>query len=105
MLLLLGDAHNVWMKSLNPLKEEADKIHNSKEISTQRDSFLIFSKNLSAVINTFGVETENGQALYLAFCPMADNNNGGFWLSYDKEIKNPFFGKAMLTCGEVKATY
>ncbi|MCF6295275.1 MAG: efflux RND transporter periplasmic adaptor subunit [Flavobacteriaceae bacterium] len=105
MLLLLGDSHNVWMKALKPIKEAATKIQNSKEIGTQRNAFLILSKNLSDVINTLGIETENGQALYLEFCSMADNNKGGFWLSYDKEIKNPFFGKAMLTCGEVKATY
>ena len=105
MLLLLGDSHNVWMKALKPIKEAATEIQNSKEIGTQRNAFLILSKNLSDVINTLGIETENGQALYLEFCSMADNNKGGFWLSYDKEIKNPFFGKAMLTCGEVKATY
>lgn len=52
-----------------------------------------------------GVETENGQVLYLEFCPMADDNKGSFWLSYDKEIANPFFGQSMLTCGEVKKVY
>ena len=105
MLLLLGDSHNVWMKSLKPLKEATTKIENSQEIGTQREAFLVLGKNLSEAVKTLGVETENKKPLYLEFCPMADNNNGGFWLSYDKEIKNPFFGQAMLTCGEVKATY
>ena len=105
MSLLLGDAHNVWMNSLKPLKEAVVVIQNSKEIGTQRRAFLNLGKNLSDAIKTLGVETENKQPLYLEFCPMADSNNGGYWLSYDKEIKNPFFGKAMLTCGEVKATY
>jgi len=36
---------------------------------------------------------------------MADDNKGSFWLSYDKEIANPFFGQSMLTCGEVKKVY
>ncbi len=105
MSLLLGDAHNVWMNSLKPLKKAVVVIQNSKEIGTQRQAFLILGKNLSDAIKTLGVETENKQPLYLEFCPMADSNNGGYWLSYEKEIKNPFFGKAMLTCGEVKATY
>lgn len=105
MLLLLGDSHNVWMKALKPLKEATDKIQNSKEIGMQRDAFLILSKHLSDAINTLGIETENGQTLYLDFCPMADNNKGGVWLSYDKEISNPFYGSTMLTCGEIKATY
>jgi Cu(I)/Ag(I) efflux system membrane fusion protein len=93
------------MNSLKPLKEAVVVIQNSKEIGTQRQAFLNLGKNLSDAIKTLGVETENKQPLYLEFCPMADSNNGGYWLSYDKEIKNPFFGKAMLTCGEVKATY
>lgn len=105
MLLLLGDAHNVWMKSLKPLKEAAVKIQNSKEIGTQRDAFLILSKHLSDAISTLGIKTESGQPLYLDFCPMADNDNGGYWLSFDKEIRNPYLGAKMPTCGEIKATY
>ncbi len=105
MLLLLGDAHNVWIKSLKPLKEAVAKIQNSKEIGTQRDAFLILGKQLSDAISTLGIKTENGQPLYLDFCPMADNNNGGYWLSFDKEIRNPYLGAKMPTCGEIKATY
>jgi Cu(I)/Ag(I) efflux system membrane fusion protein len=36
---------------------------------------------------------------------MADNNKGSYWLSYDEEIFNPFFGAGMLKCGDVKKTY
>ena len=43
--------------------------------------------------------------LYLAFCPMAFNNEGGYWLQDSKEIKNPYFGSKMLSCGEIKAEY
>jgi hypothetical protein len=43
-------------------------------------------------------------ALYVEYCPMANNNQGGFWLSNEKQIKNPYFGEAMLTCGSVKET-
>jgi hypothetical protein len=32
---------------------------------------------------------------------MARNNQGGFWLSDDEEIRNPYFGDKMLTCGSV----
>lgn len=105
MSLLHGDAHTIWMKFLKTLQEAANKTQNSKDIDVQRDAFLVLGKKLSEAITTLGVETEKKQPLYLEFCPMAHNNEGGYWLSYDKEIKNPYFGKAMLTCGEVKATY
>lgn len=105
MSLLQGDAHTTWMKFLKPLQEAANKAQNSKDIGVQRDAFLVLGKKLSEAIITLGVETEKEQPLYLEFCPMTHNNQGGYWLSYDKEIKNPYFGKAMLACGEVKAIY
>jgi Cu(I)/Ag(I) efflux system membrane fusion protein len=33
---------------------------------------------------------------------MADSNKGADWLSQKKEILNPYFGSAMLKCGETK---
>jgi len=57
------------------------------------------------VIGMLGIETPENKTVYLEFCPMADDNKGSFWLSYDKVISNPFFGKSMLTCGEVKKEY
>jgi hypothetical protein len=35
---------------------------------------------------------------------MAFDNKGAHWLSNNPEIKNPYFGKKMLECGEVTDT-
>ncbi len=104
MILLLGDAHNEWMNNLKPIQNALKTISNTKEIGIQRDAFLLLGDNLHNAIKTFGIDT-NGKTVYLEFCPMANDNNGGYWLSYDKKISNPYFGQAMLTCGEVKETY
>lgn len=40
--------------------------------------------------------------VYQEFCPMAFNDKGAYWLSAESEIKNPYYGKKMLECGEVK---
>jgi Cu(I)/Ag(I) efflux system membrane fusion protein len=32
---------------------------------------------------------------------MAFNDKGAYWLSNISKIKNPYYGKKMLTCGEV----
>ncbi len=32
---------------------------------------------------------------------MAYNNEGGNWISAEKEVRNPFFGEKMMTCGYV----
>ncbi|HHL52195.1 MAG TPA: DUF3347 domain-containing protein, partial [Flammeovirgaceae bacterium] len=45
-----------------------------------------------------------GLNIYYQFCPMARDGAGANWLSRDKDIRNPYFGEAMLTCGETKET-
>lgn len=105
MLLLLGDAHNVWMKALKQINKNIAAIQNNDNIEIQRKAFGLLGKNLSTVIDMLGIKTPGDKALYLEFCSMADNNKGSFWLSYDKEIFNPFFGQSMISCGEVKKTY
>ena len=42
--------------------------------------------------------------MYKQFCPMAFNDQGGYWLSNSKEVRNPYFGDKMLKCGMVKVT-
>lgn len=39
--------------------------------------------------------------VYHQYCPMAFNDKGAYWISSEAEIKNPYFGKKMLECGEV----
>jgi len=104
MSLLKGDAHNEWMRILKQVKIAVEEISNSRDIKVQRNSFLVLGKSFSEAINTFGIDSDN-KPIYLEFCPMANKDKGGYWLSFEKEIKNPYFGKAMMSCGEVKATY
>ncbi|NQU67114.1 MAG: efflux RND transporter periplasmic adaptor subunit [Candidatus Marinimicrobia bacterium] len=37
-----------------------------------------------------------------AFCPMAFDFKGAYWLQTGKEINNPYFGSKMLRCGEIR---
>ncbi len=104
MTLLKGDAHNQWMKLQKPVKDNLNGIIQMKGIEMKRSHFSIVSDKLSQAIKAFGVHNNTTSALYLEFCPMAFDNKGAFWISETKEIKNPYFGEAMLTCGEVKET-
>jgi Cu(I)/Ag(I) efflux system membrane fusion protein len=36
---------------------------------------------------------------------MAFENQGANWLQKDKELRNPYFGDAMLRCGEITQTF
>jgi hypothetical protein len=44
------------------------------------------------------------QKLYQDYCPMYNDGKGAIWISETKEIKNPFYGSQMLTCGSLKKT-
>ncbi len=83
-------------------KEHAEHIgDNSGKIGHQREHFVMLSKDINDLITTFGTN----QKLYMDFCPMADDNKGAVWISETKEIKNPYFGKDMATCGSIKKEY
>ncbi len=105
MILLLGDAHNVWMKALTNINKNLESIQNNTNIEAQRKAFGLLGKDLSDVVDMLGLIAPDKKTVYLEFCPMADDNKGAFWLSYDKDIANPFFGQSMPTCGEVKKEY
>jgi hypothetical protein len=71
---------------------------NAKDIDHQREHFEMLSSDMYDLVKEFGSE----KPLYKDFCPMYNNKKGAAWLSETKEIKNPYFGKEMLTCGKVQ---
>lgn len=99
---LLSDekTHNHWMTIQKELNASANAISGSTDISKQRGHFKHLSAHMISSVQLFGVNTN----VYIQFCPMADNNKGAYWISLEEEIRNPYYGEAMLTCGEVRDT-
>lgn len=102
MKLLDNKAHDIWMDLLRPMQSSLDKITQTSDVEEQRKHFETLSDNLIEAVEYFGVLD---QTLYRQYCPMAFRDEGAYWLSSEKEIRNPYFGDMMLTCGEVKETY
>ena len=71
---------------------------NGGNIEHQRGHFETLSDDMYDLVKIFGA----GQTLYKDFCPMYNKGKGASWISETKEIKNPYMGKAMSTCGIVK---
>jgi Cu(I)/Ag(I) efflux system membrane fusion protein len=99
-LLSSNEAHNHWMTIQKELKSSASAIEKNSDIAVQRGHFKHLSAHMISSVRLFGIN----QTVYSEFCPMVDNNKGAYWLSLEKEIRNPYYGEAMLTCGEVKET-
>ena len=102
MSLLKGDAHRYWMEKLESLKAHGNAIRESKDIEEQRKQFSFLTNTLVEDLTAFGT---GGDTLYLQHCPMAFNNEGADWLSSGEEIRNPYFGDKMLTCGSIKEAF
>lgn len=79
--------------------ELTNKIKNSNNIEITRQNFQYVSDIL---IDLAQKNNPLDQTLFVQYCPMADNDNGAFWLSTEEEIKNPYFGSMMLRCGSVE---
>ncbi len=77
------------------------KIGSAADIDAQRIAFAELSTNFIERVKASGLSSGE---LYVDYCPMALNDKGASWLSSQKEIKNPYFGENMLTCGDVKET-
>lgn len=81
---------------------EIFKKHESSVTDTEaaRRIFGELSVFLLPRLEEYNIPAE--QSVYKAYCPMALDGKGAEWLQRGKEIKNPYFGKAMLSCGELR---
>jgi hypothetical protein len=76
----------------------ASMIMTSDDIEAQRAAFKTITDNMVSKIKESGSEA----GVYVQYCPMAFDNTGANWLSMTEDIKNPYFGDKMLTCGKVE---
>jgi len=83
--------------NINALLKDATPISETKEINKQREHFANLSNNMATLAKAVKLTSD---PIYMQYCPMKKTN----WLSNDKAIKNPYYGNAMLTCGNVAET-
>jgi len=99
-----GDAAKVLSANLSRYKGcentalIADKINAAKTLKDQRKEFTYLSSDVIALFKH--ADLKEG-TIYVQHCPMANNGDGGDWLSSNKEIRNPYYGDEMLDCGAV----
>jgi membrane fusion protein, copper/silver efflux system len=91
--------HMAWMASSEKLAKDAGNLSSAKDIETARTEFKLASNDLIAIAKQFG--TSGKTPLYMFHCPMALKNKGADWVQDEKTVKNPYFGKTMLTCGTI----
>ncbi|MDO9374097.1 MAG: DUF3347 domain-containing protein [Ferruginibacter sp.] len=83
--------------NITTLVKDASAIAGTKDLTKQREYFMNFSRNMLAVAKAVKL---SDKPVYEVYCPMKKAS----WLSAAKDIRNPYYGSSMLTCGEVKST-
>jgi hypothetical protein len=83
-------------KDAEKLVERAKQLGVAKDIAAARTAF----GELSGELEAYATKTKSGFGpdVKLAYCPMASKP----WLQKGTEIKNPYYGSSMLTCGSFK---
>ena len=97
MVKMTEEQHKVFMGLSDKIKFDAEHISETKEVKHQRDHFNDLSNNIFALVKGLKANTN---PVYQQYCPMKK----AYWLSDNAAVKNPYYGKAMLTCGKVTET-
>ncbi len=79
------------------LGKATEKLNRATGMEKQRVAFQDVSTQMWKHIKD---SDEVNQTVYYQYCPMKKAH----WLSKEKEIKNPYYGSSMLTCGKVVET-
>ncbi len=71
----------------------------ARTIDKLRASFAEISNQLGKAVENQGFD---GEDLYWQYCPMAQNQEGAYWLDDEKAISNPYMGQEMPGCGNTE---
>ena len=91
------EQHKVFMDLSDKIKSNAEQISKNTDVKKQRGYFNDLSNDVFALVKGLKANTN---PVYQQYCPMKKV----YWLSDNAAVKNPYYGKAMLTCGKVTET-
>ena len=83
--------------NINALLKDASPITELTNLNRQRSHFANLSNNMTILVRSLKFTSE---PIYQVYCPMKKAS----WLTKEQSIRNPYYGSAMLTCGEIKET-
>jgi Cu(I)/Ag(I) efflux system membrane fusion protein len=94
-----GESQTQWEQLSDGIRADLRDVEHFNSLGEVRTAFLGISNRMVPLATLL---KQGHEPLYILHCPMADSNKGADWLSTSKEINNPYYGKSMSSCGEVK---
>lgn len=71
-----------------------------EDFESIRGAFGKFSKGFLEELSIYHLPKKLDA--FKAHCPMAGDGKGAFWIQRGKEVRNPFYGSSMLSCGSIE---
>ena len=96
-------AHGVWMPLSVSLSQAATTLASATDIAALRAALRDGTDAAVAALDRFGWQGE-GELPAIFHCPMAFDGAGADWLDVGDAVSNPYYGAAMLRCGERQRT-
>ena len=84
---------------------KAQELIETKDLGQARERFADLSVALGKLLRATGVPSAYGKEVQELHCPMYREKQGGaIWLQPPGEVRNPFYGKAMLGCFDTRVS-
>ncbi len=91
---LSKNEENLLKRQKSKLTESSKAISLTKDVTVQRQHLNALSTAFYTLLKDLN---HDKQEIFYQYCPMKDS----YWLSTEKTIKNPYYGKNMIACGKV----
>jgi len=89
-----------WKAQANSITQHSKALQEAKDLAKQRVAFVSLSEEIHKLAKT----SKPALPVYQQKCPMFNGGKGATWLSLNKDVKNPYYGAQMLTCGSTIQT-
>ncbi|WP_197446941.1 efflux RND transporter periplasmic adaptor subunit [Tautonia plasticadhaerens] len=93
---LEDDARDAWDRERENLRAAVDRMTEADGIEPLRAGFALMSEEMPVLFEAYRPEV--GSPVYRMHCPMAFDGRGAAWLQATEEVRNPYFGSAMIRC-------
>lgn len=97
------DGRSRWKALSDKIAFASHETADAADKQVARRHFHDLSQAMQPLVQTFGHALE--APVYEFHCPMAFENKGATWLQAGSKTRNPYFGPAMLACGDTKTTF
>ena len=96
-----GPASAPWTRLGPHFEMHGRQAAEATDITTARQGYHMLSDKMTGLLTVFGNPLDG--AVRMAHCPMAFGS-GADWVQRGEDVRNPYYGSEMLTCGDVTAT-